>query len=291
MVPPRILEHMRRYHIALTAAAVIAAAAVSACAPAAEKPWPNAGAAGTSTAAPTSTAVEKPVWQDVSDQGHEAPRDHNPLTLAQYGKVPAPGIQVQHAEGTEMHLCTIGPVVVPDMDPQSRGFLTAGHCAPAGGVQQWLQPAPDGDPAPLASATGSGDTVTVWTNTVPASGARIADTWPVAGVLTVAGVQQLVPEGAMVCVNGSRTGVRCGARGADEDGLITYDVATVKGDSGAPVFVVDQQNRAVLVGIHQDGNGYRGFASYLDPALRGVRVQTGVAPLRGGGFSDRVTPS
>lgn len=289
LVPTRILEHMSRYHIALTAVAVIAAAAVSACAPSETKPWPNEGAAA---AAPTSAAVTKVTytWQDVTGQGHEAPRDHNPLTLAQYGTVPVPGIQVQHAEGTEMHLCTIGPVVVPDMDQKSRGFLTAGHCAPAGGVQQWLQPAPDGDPTPLASATGSGDTVTVWTDTVPASAARIANTWPVAGVLTVAGVQQLVPEGAMVCMDGAISGVQCGPRTSDEDGMIVATMPSREGDSGAPVFVVDQ-HRAVLIGIHQSGNGPRAGASYLDPALRSVRVQTGVTPLRGAGFSDQVTPA
>ncbi|WP_078315401.1 hypothetical protein [Mycobacterium sp. D16Q16] len=289
---------MSRYHIALTTAAAAAAAALlSACSPTEPKPWPSAGQAA---AAPTSATVlpagspEKPAftWQDVTGQGVEARRDSNPLTLAQYGAVPVPGIQVQHAENGEMHLCTIGPAVVPAMSQQVRGFLTAGHCAPApGGVQQWLQHTPDGDPTPLAPATGSGDTVAVWTAAVPTTATLIADTWPVAGVLTVAGVQQLVPEGAMVCVNGARTGVKCGPRGTDEDGMITYDVATLQGDSGAPVFVVDQQNRAVLVGIHQDGNGFRGFASYLDPALRSVRVQiaAGVAPLRGEGFSARTT--
>ncbi|MGV7586362.1 hypothetical protein PJI74_01340 [Mycobacterium kansasii] len=265
---------------AVLAAVVVAAAAVSACSNSATpKPWADV------TPSPVGATVAAPqfVWQDVTGQGRTAPRDSNPKSLAQYGSTPVPGIQVQHVEYGEMHVCTVGPAVVSTSGQP--GFLTAGHCSTVeGGPQQWMQPTPDGDPTPLATATGSGEAVPVWTAAVPASATRIADTWDVAGVLTAKGVAQLVPLGSTVCIDGAVSGVRCGKRVADEDGMVAYAIPTKKGDSGAPVFVVDSAtHRAALIGIHQAGDGTRGGATLIDPALlatgAAAKFASGVDPF------------
>ncbi|MBF9519528.1 hypothetical protein [Mycobacteroides chelonae] len=275
----------RKY--ALVTAAAAAAVALSACSGTSSgepKPWPTAVGTGGVVAAPTSATVRPTTfsWKDVTGQGVEAPRDSNPRTFAQYGSVPVPGIQVQHAEGNEMHLCTIGPAVVPDMAQQERGFLTAGHCAPAGGVQQWLQHTPDGDPVPLAPATGAVnagpvDVAAIWTSTQPR--AAVAQ-WPVAGVLTQQAIRDL-PLGTPICVDGSRTGVVCGGlTSVNSGGLLRFDAPGKKGDSGGPVFVVDEKNRATLIGIIKGGaeDGSDTTATYLDPALRALKAKALVDP-------------
>lgn len=275
---------MNLRHVGL-AGLVIASVAVSACSNGAAsetRSWPTPSPVGvTETVGETAPQF---VWQDVTGQGRTAPRDSNPKSLAQYGSTPAPGIQVQHVENGEMHVCTVGPSVVSTSGRP--GFLTAGHCSTAeGGPQQWLQPTPDGDPTPLAAATGSGEAVAVWTAAVPASATRIADTWDVAGVLTAKGVAQLVPLDSYVCIDGAVSGVKCGPRVADEDGMVTYAIPTKKGDSGAPVFVVDSAtHRAALIGIHQAGDGStRGGATLIDPALlatgAAAKFASGVAPF------------
>lgn len=291
------ISAVKSRQIALAAVAA-AAVAVSACSTnAAPAPWPD------STPSPvgvTETVPAAPqfVWENVTGQGRTAPRDSNPKSLAQYGISPVPGVQVQHAEAGEMHVCTVGPAVVSTTSGQP-GFLTAGHCSTAeGGPQQWMQPTPDGDPTPLADATGSGQAVAVWTAAVPASATRIADTWDVAGVLTAKGVDQLVPLGSYVCIDGAVSGVRCGPRVADDsNGLITYAIPTRKGDSGAPAFVVDTAtHRAALIGIHQAGDGSRGGATLIDPALlaagAAAKFAPGVAPFdspQSGMFSRKFT--
>ncbi|MGV0675671.1 hypothetical protein ABQE62_05695 [Mycolicibacterium fortuitum] len=273
---------MSSRNFALIAATAAAATAVSACsgtAPAAPKPWPSAGEVA---AAPTSAAVKTPAWKDVT-----VPRDtlsSDDVDHAQFGATPAPGIKIGHrnADGTK-DMCTIGPAVAPEMSPSAGGFLTAGHCtANLAPTPQYLQPDADGPytafaPAIGAVNAGAVDAAAIWT-TGPQPRAGVAQ-WPVAGVLTEDGVRALVRPGDPICVDGARTGIRCGALiSADDNGRIRYDVPTREGDSGAPVFVVDQNGRATLIGIHKEGNGSTAVATYLDGALSRLGVKALVDP-------------
>lgn len=254
------IRDVKSRQIALAAVAV-ATVAVSACStPAQPKAWPDS--------TPSPVAAETPVWQDVTGQGIEAPRDG--VDHAQFSATPAPGVKVLHdinAVG-DMDMCTIGPAV-------SGGYLTAGHCATGFSPVQYLQTTSKGDPYFLGTASapaGPVDAAVIRTGSGAADATRIAGAWPVAGVLTQAGVRDLVPIGSMICFDGAVSGVRCGKRVADENDQLVYSVASVHGDSGSPVFVVDPSTRrAALVGILSEGDDVgtdrKSTAVYLDAAL------------------------
>lgn len=259
----------RKYTLA--AAAALTAVAVSACsgtAPAEPKPWPNEGVIA---AAPTSAAAAQPMWQNVTGQGHEGERDATPYR-ARFGLDPLPGVEIIHAKGSDAGdtaTCTLGPAV-------ATGYLTAGHCAKGYSADQYLLGSPTGDPRLLGTATpvvaGPVDAAMIETSQVSAGATRIGTVWPVAGVLTAAGVQQLVPLGSFVCFDGAVSGVRCGERVTDEGGQLVYSAPSEHGDSGAPVFVVDSTtNRAALIGMLSEGDDVgadrKSTATYLDAAL------------------------
>jgi V8-like Glu-specific endopeptidase len=229
------------------------------------------------------------VWQNVS-----ADPDKD-TSGAQFGLTPLPGIgfAYHNAEG-KLKLCSLGPAV-------DDGFLTAGHCT-ANLADTPAELSADRDAVmsrqvPMGTVTGAAsdgaavDSAVIRSGNPPFGATSIANTWPVGGVLTKDGVQQLVPVGSFVCIDGAVTGVRCGKRSADENGMIVYSIPTVHGDSGAPVFVVDRDTRAaVLIGIHRDGTGTRGGATYFDPALmrldaRAIVDKTASAKFAGPEFS------
>ncbi|KXW72988.1 hypothetical protein [Mycolicibacterium phlei] len=81
------------------------------------------------------------------------------------------------------------------------------------------------------------------------SAARIAGKYPVVEVMPTEQVRKL-PAGTPICVDGAWSGVHCSDLiSADEK--IRYEHGTEGGDSGGPVFVVDREGRATLIGIHR----------------------------------------
>lgn len=295
----------RRRRIAAALAATLAGAAVSACATTtvAGRPAAPAGVATARTAAATPTvAAPAQRYLDVTGQGQLAPRDA--IDDVQYSGVPAPGVGVLHIPdtGDTMGGCTLGPAVVT-ADGGS-GWITAGHCAiGARAAEQWLETTPAGATTPMGTAVGVVDDGPVDSALIPDPGAPVtpllAETWPIAGVLTAAGAAAL-PVGVPVCALGARSGVVCGPNeGVGGDGRIVYGARTIRGDSGAPVFVVDAATRtATLVGVHKGGDGVSAaWATLLDPALDRLRARAVVdaaaaAAVAGRpGCSPRVTPA
>ncbi|RIS67526.1 hypothetical protein D2E70_16265 [Mycobacteroides abscessus] len=281
--------------IAATAAAAVALSACSGTAPAAPKPWPSAGNVA---AAPTSATVKTPTytWQDVDGQGHEGERDATQYR-AQFGLDPLPGVEIIHAKGSDAGdtvPCTLGPAV-------ATGYLTAGHCAQDYSADQYLMGSPTGDPRLLGTATpvvaGPVDAAVIETSRVSAGATEIGGSWPVAGVLTAAGVQQLVPLGSYVCFDGAVSGVRCGARLADAGEMIQFASGAQHGDSGSPVFLVNGDGRAALVGIVTTSDlSTVTTATYLETALMAtgtaVRLDPHTTPFdapQRGVFSQRIS--
>ncbi|WP_206499726.1 hypothetical protein [Mycobacteroides abscessus] len=267
------------------AAVVVAAAVLSACSNgAAPKPWADVTP---SPVGVTETVGETaPVWQDVAGQG-VVRRDDPAKGGDQWSPVPIPGIKIGRLSDTDPSgtaKCTLGPAV-------AGGFLTAGHCADGkAGTEQYAQVHPDGS-APLdlgVTEPAQGVDAAVIRTAVAPGATRIAGTWPVAGVLTAKGVQQLVPVGSMICFDGAVSGVRCGKRVAD-DGEMVVRVSSTHGDSGAPVFVVDDQSRAALLGILRDGDGSETGVTSLDAALlatgTAVQLDPDTVAFDGPGFS------
>ncbi|MBN7300458.1 hypothetical protein IUQ79_00975 [Mycobacteroides abscessus subsp. bolletii] len=193
----------------------------------------------------------------------------------QYGASPYPGITaVQHQDDGSSKNCTLGPVVT---GAGRSGFLTAGHCdySPGGQVFVFADPHAE-QPIPFGVITGAQDAPTpngysdsavIWTGTVDPAATRIANTWPIAGVMPVSEVKQL-PAGTPICIDGAKSGVVCSP-------LISVGLDYIRsvriaqhGDSGAAVFVVDQSDSATLIGIHSGFEGAQGEATFLEPALQ-----------------------
>ncbi|MGV0633859.1 hypothetical protein ABQE69_10785 [Mycolicibacillus trivialis] len=281
--------------IAATAAAAVALSACTATSSGEPKPWPNEGKVA---AAPTSATVSTPTytWKNVDGQGHEGERDATQYR-AQFGLDPLPGVEIIHAKGSDAGdtvPCTLGPAV-------AAGYLTAGHCAQDYSADQYLMGSPTGDPRLLGTATpvvaGPVDAAVIETSRVSAGATQIGGSWPVAGVLTAAGVQQLVPLGSYVCFDGAVSGVRCGARLADAGEMIQFASGAKHGDSGSPVFLVNGDGRAALVGIVTTSDlSAITSATYLDAALMATgtaaRLDPGTTPLdsaQPGLFSQRIS--
>lgn len=297
----------RKY--AFATAAALAAVALSACSGtggAEPKPWPSVGTGGV-VAAPTSVTV-KPVWVSAPWTG-KVNANNNPKGI-QFGGTPVPGIVVAQQVAETRKSCTIG-VAVQAVDIGS-AFVTAGHCDRAPGGALFLYPeadTTDADAKQLPSTfkktdthavpdIGTGlvsDSTLLPVPAVDPAATKIANRYPIAGVLTAGAVKRL-PTNTPVCLDGAMSGVVCGAlTDANDEGLIRFDVASRDGDSGGPVFLLDQQNRAVLIGIHKRGDGTTAAASYLEPALMrlgaGVVLDPSVQPMDGSDFSPRVSAS
>lgn len=283
--------------IAATAAAAVALSACTATSSGEPKPWPNVGTGG-AVAAPTSAVVSTPTytWKNVDGQGHEGERDATQYR-AQFGLDPLPGVEIIHAKGSDAGdtvPCTLGPAV-------ATGYLTAGHCAQDYSADQYLMGSPTGDPRLLGTATpvvaGPVDAAVIETSRVSAGATQIGGSWPVAGVLTAAGVQQLVPLGSFVCFDGAVSGVRCGARLADAGEMIQFASGAQHGDSGSPVFLVNGDGRAALVGIVTTSDlSTVTTATYLETALMAtgtaVRLDPHTTPFdapQRGVFSQRIS--
>ena len=75
-------------------------------------------------------------------------------------------------------------------------------------------------------------------------------------------------------MHGSRSGITCGpliAAGSDE---LLWGGAAVKGDSGAPVFVVNADGDAMAVGTLAGGPAVdQNYATYLAPVLDRLKLR------------------
>lgn len=284
---------MRTYLSAAALAAVTLTLTACGTDPTEPKPWPSATAsAAVSQAAAESTApaVPKFEWIDVTGQGRELPRDTREHD--QYSADPQPGAKILHVinAADDMAGCTVGPAVV---GAQGRGFLTAAACTGYNPLQ-YLQTLPAGGIAPWADAVSPGaDAAAIWSDRRAGGVTKIADTWPIAGMFTLNGAYQRVPIGSSVCMDGASSGVVCGPKLPDAEGLGQFQVTPGPHDSGAPVFVVDKATRsAVLIGIYRVSKRARGVAE-LDATLgrlgAKVLLDPTVKPLTGTDFSEFVT--
>ncbi|WP_280827675.1 hypothetical protein [Mycobacterium sp. OTB74] len=277
---------------AVVALAAIAALAVSGCgsnvlsgnAVAAGGPseaTPPLTAGGATPVIASKSAV--PQWIDASGAPVTVlPRDD--VDHAQFSAIPQAGTKILHAtDGAgDLDLCTLGPTVTAD---GRTGFLTAGHCVlGAYSPDQYLQTTAGGATemfgiAGQAVADATQDSTVIWANTTadPRS-AKIAGL-PVVGAMTEAEVKVL-PPGTPVCFDGAKSGVTCGPLIDAGGGVIYFGKGAVGGDSGAPVFVVDRDGRATVIGLlaRTDDDSRASTATYTAPALARLGVTIVTAP-------------
>lgn len=230
-------------------AGITLAVAVSACStavggvPAAETPSVTTAAADTSAESPYVAVTVTP--PQVGNDG------------VQYGRLPYPGIAIgQHQADGRTKDCSLGPQV---RSGSRTGFLTAGHCDRTPGGEVFVFADPDAKQPVLVGVISDADVATapspdrdvaiLWTDSADPSATRIAGRYPVVGVMPTEQVRKL-PAGTPICVDGAWSGVHCSDLiSADEK--IRYEHGTEGGDSGGPVFVVDREGRATLIGIHR----------------------------------------
>ena len=279
--------------IAATAALAAAAVALSACSPTDTTAGSPVGPDRVITLSPEPTASPAhlsapPSWIDVTARGITTQTDTLPPT--QYGGVPAPGItMLSDPHGDSWDMCTLGPAI-QKVDGSGEGFATAGHCGEDDPSQR-LQLGPDDISDVRAYAALSdimngidpdsgllSDSAAAWGGGISEAAVRIAGTWPVAGVLTPDAARNL-PPGVSVCFDGAVSRVVCGPLISDEedpprlgdaeDPLLKFAAISVRGDSGAPVFLVDGTTGASAFASSTMGN---------DDTPRGIRGACRVTP-------------
>lgn len=260
----------------LTAVAVAAAAVLAACSPGGAGDSSGLATVTTTgtptTAAPTSSAVQadpvaRPRYKDVTGQNDNLELD-NGTPPAQLGS-PAPGIKIHRGPRDAGEMCTLGPAVTAESGLSA--FLTAGHCWEYKGVREsQLAQVGSGVYRPLGPVEGVDGQLLE--KDPYALGYIISDeavgdfviggNWPVKRVMSAEEVQGLDP-GTPICVNGAVAQIRCGSFIRADAEAVKFEPITNEGDSGAPVFVVDENDTAILIGV------VAGLAEYEDdPSTR-----------------------
>lgn len=217
------------------------------------------------TAAPAAPTVSPAIERVPADE-IPAPRATSVQERPQDGGV-RPGAPI--AEGDTY--CTAGWVL-----PAADGVpvvITAAHCGAGGSgevrvrggndfavwASAW-EPPPDGlgDTAALRMTLGS----------TPAADAGTVAGHPIRGMMPTAEVQKLRP-GTEVCMLGSVSGVRCGTLLVAHPTSAVVDVGRVvePGDSGGPVWVLDRDGNAVIVGVVSEGSGTMLRAALAAPII------------------------
>lgn len=307
-----------RLWCAVTLAALVLV--TSACASTAVPGSPVAAGSSVPTAVttaapdPNPTPVNSTRWIDVTGQG--SVRMDTTGTPTQFGPQPNPGLAILSDPGTDGpggfgSLCTLGPAIRDDAGDRE-GFVTSKNCPPPNSLLQWLQTAAimdennlqgdygvqvlgelsDEHPgSSVAALWGNGDPLTPVLDPgfkVGQSAVRIADTWPVAGVMAAASAsmspsradgrppQSGLRQGTPVCLNGAASGVVCGPLidpGDTEGGDMEFGVSAAREDEGAPVFLVNgDTGAATLIGVAASTKGGSTFVSLLEPELMRLKA-------------------
>lgn len=208
---------------------------------------------------------------------------------------PGPGVSiVQRAGNDESVMCTTGwPVMSTRRDV---GYLTAGHCDYGDGAPLWMFTDDTGSGVlplpPLQNAERGSDenghtydTALFFLSPQQQSsgfGTSVAAGVHLRGVISVRQATALAP-GTAICMNGSRSGITCGPLiQASDDGL-EWGGAAVKGDSGAPVFVVNAAGDALAIGTLSGGPTVTdNHATYLEPVLTRLKLRVIIASSAAG---------
>lgn len=190
-----------------------------------------------------------------------------------------PGMEIRQGG----HVCTLGYV-----DPATRVGFTAGHCQ-GGGTVTDRDGNVIGDQAVFRSNTPNGANV--------ATDQQIADYEAILLAKGVA-VNNILPDGHMlapnhgldvhqgdaVCHFGISTGETCGIVERINNGWFTMTdgVASQRGDSGGPVYVVTADGPAVIVGIFNSLWGDFPAAVSWRSTVEQARTDLGMAGNAGG---------
>lgn len=272
--------HATRRALAAVAAILVAATALASCADTGDRAAPEATNVGATPTVTTTTAPPTPTYVTVPSR---------PLAdgIPKYAANAEPGVFAVRLAPGDTGGCTLGPAVTAGGRP---AFLTAGHCRGGG--------------APLFASTGPGaedvrelgpavravnekndpgadgildDRALVYTG--EAAGDRTIAGFPVAGSLTLKETR-LLPAGTPICVAGAVSGIRCGGLISASRDRIEFAgkvgaTAPNKGDSGAPVFVVDENGRATVIGLvtSEAPDGAMTNATFIEPALQDFGAQ------------------
>lgn len=274
-----------------------------------QKPWPTTStrsiqeimasyrtAATTTTPATATTTVgysgtlpASGPWVSISPRS--LPRDQDGWA---YGVEPGPGIAAFQSEsGGGFGGCTIGFPIVDSKG--TAAFLSAGHCDRRNGERLKMFTTPDnsyslelgdyqqgrddvspsGAPdAPIAGAPSRDYVVlTMGPQLGRTYSTRLAPGIRLRGMMPTNAVQAL-PKGTPVCRNGARSGVTCGPLTSAADKTFSWRATSIKGDSGAAVFVVNAAGEALGIGImSQTSADGSAIATYLAPALRQLGLE------------------
>lgn len=268
---------MKRRLVLSTAAVAVA---VSGCAAAADTAAPpdTRGVAAATEVSAGADVVEAPNWVELPDN------PELPLRLdsrgEQAGPQVYPGVQIhQRQPNGGWKGCTAGPMVTNEAGRV--GFLTAGHCDRNPGAEVATMTL-DGTPVvvgryadALDDPVTDQDSAVLWVDNPAhlAPGAdRIADRWPVVGALPAEMMEELPPD-TQVCIDVSRSGVRCGGLVfAPRFGSLDAFIEVQGGDSGGSMFMVDDAGQAWILGVVSSSADDSVRAAYADAALERLEV-------------------
>jgi hypothetical protein len=169
-----------------------------------------------------------------------------PLAQATPGVVVSPGMEIRQAS----NVCTLGYV-----DPVARIAYSAGHCRADGPVTDrdghfigmvstFQDNTPDGAVVRTDQVISDYETITL------ASDVAVNNILP-GGRQLVADAAPPMANGQPVCHFGVITGESCGSIERVNNGWFTMEngVVSQKGDSGGPVYMPVDDNKAVIIGL------------------------------------------
>ncbi|BBX96067.1 trypsin [Mycobacterium lacus] len=190
--------------------------------------------------------------------GGTARRAQPPIPLPAVGAIgPGAGIAVTYADGSGGMGCTAGFLVRTDTG--QAGVLTAGHCNKGGQASKTS-----------INYAGNNRYVTVGTFSQSVSEGlrgeahdiglimldsdKVPRTSAIAASLPVAGVMADVGIGQQLCKFGMKTGrAECGRVTDISASKVAFLAASQCGDSGGPVYLIQDDGTAAAVGIHIRG--------------------------------------
>ncbi|MCI4675678.1 S1 family peptidase [Mycolicibacterium litorale] len=196
-----------------------------------------------------------------------------PVAQADPGVVVSPGMEIHQ----DSNVCTLGYV-----DPVQRVAFSAGHCRGSGPVTDkdgrfigmvstFRDNTPDGTVVRTDEVISDYETIGLATDVV------VNNILP-GGRQLVADVAPPLTAGAPVCHFGVVTGESCGSVERVNNGWFTMDngVVSKKGDSGGPVYVLADSNKAVIIGLFNSTWGALPAAVSWQATGQQVREDVGV---------------